>query len=425
MISNIRDNYFNGFQQLFNFKNNDSYTNFKAFLKVASYFTLIIPFGLGTVCKLDSLYNRVTKKESPTPLDTKVDKTGKSTLDPKKSEITSYPTRSLAEIEKSYFGKTENYVGNFPTMNLNNLLNYEKSEDYKRHAKTAKIYYNATQLAPEDALTIIFRREPTNIGMQQHYKKDDLFNLFGYRESAFNDKNLTKKDGTLYRELPNTAAVYSETYMWSVPFNTNDKREIACLSLPAPALDTNKQPQYDYYMERRMPQAKDALKRDLYKKEMEFLFQTVEKAVRDHMQTAFEGKGLKRVVLSLFGQGAFLQGLWIQEDMQFAFNTYKEQLALFVGRMKDTNLEIVTSIYEGAGTDWATKVIEGDILHTAREGDLIINSWDPHSAPGNGNDYDKSFDGAMGRATGILLTQTAWMNEKLRNPDSLVPVNPS
>ena len=74
------------------------------------------------------------------------------------------------------------------------------------------------------------------------------------------------------------------------------------------------------------------------------------------------------------------------------------------------------------GDVWHPHMIIGDIVQTAREGDLIVNAWDPHSAPGNGNDADHSFDGAMGRGSGILLTQTAWLNETLSKPESAIAV---
>jgi hypothetical protein len=67
-------------------------------------------------------------------------------------------------------------------------------------------------------------------------------------------------------------------------------------------------------------------------------------------------------------------------------------------------------------------MIIGDIIETAHEGDLIINAWDPHSAPGNGNDADGSFDGSMGKGSGILLTQTSWLNKTLRSTSSLVAI---
>jgi hypothetical protein len=141
--------------------------------------------------------------------------------------------------------------------------------------------------------------------------------------------------------------------------------------------------------------------------------------VRDHRESAFGNKGIKRLVLSRFGQGAFLEAL-TPADRAIAQKAYRNELSKFLSDIADLNIEVVMSEYKHPGADiWHAKMIIGDIIQTAREGDLIINAWDPHSAPGNGNDADRSFDGAMGKSSGILLTQTGWLNETLRSKECL------
>ncbi len=303
-----------------------------------------------------------------------------------------------------------------PRANLINLMEYSQSEDYKRHAKTACIYYNSGQLTQEDALKIVFQREPTNIAMKaDQYNKKNLEQLLGYTRGVYNDTEVKKKDGSLFKELPNTVAIYSETYLWNPPGGKN-KKEIAALSLPAPALDSPDQPHYKWYMET------GRLDENRYLKEIKFLFKAIERAIRDHKGSAFENKGIKRVVLSKFGQGAFL-GALSSSDREIAQGVYKKELAIFLDRIKDIDLEVVMSEYFDSGVEaWYSKVVIGDIIKTAKEQDLIINAWDPHSAPGNGNDGDNSFDGAMGKGSGILLVQTSWLNETLRSEDSLVSI---
>lgn len=304
-----------------------------------------------------------------------------------------------------------------PRANLENLLDYNESEDYKRHAQTARIYYNSNQLAEEDALKIVFQREPTNIAMGiNQYNEENLEILFGYRKGIYNDTNARKKNGSSFNELPNSVTVYSETYLWDPPGGKN-KKEVACLSLPAPALDSTKQPHYNYYMKEGKLDAKK------YEQEIEFLFKCIERVVRENKDIAFNGKGINRLVLSKFGQSAFL-GALSRYDQKIAHNAYRKQLAIFLNNIKNIDLEIIMSEYSHPGDDlWHDHIIIGDIIKTAQERDLIINAWDPHSAPGNGNDADHSFDGAMGKGSGILLTQTSWLNKILLDKDSLVPVN--
>ncbi|MBS0629399.1 MAG: hypothetical protein JSS30_04140 [Verrucomicrobia bacterium] len=376
-ISSYCSNYFSGFGEIYNYHKNTYSINFLAMLKILSYFTVIIPLTVGTVYGI-SLCGRV-------------------------SHLTVF------DAYNPHF---------LPKANLHNLEAYSQSEDFIRHAKSARIYYNSEQLSSRDALRVIFQREPTNIAMgENQYDKVQLAAMFGYEKSVYNDLRARKEDGTLFKELPNTAAVYSETFLWDPPGGAN-KKEVACLSLPAPALDSSSQPHYDYYMSSGQLDVKK------YNQEMAFLFNCVERAVRDHRYTAFEGKGLKRVVLSKFGQGAFLEAL-STEDRRIAQQIYRDQLAKFLSHIADLKIDVVMSEYQQPGlwNSWHKKIIVGDIVKTAQEGDFIVNAWDPHSAPGNGNDADKSFDGAMGKGSAILLTQTAWLNENLRSPDCLVGVN--
>lgn len=310
-----------------------------------------------------------------------------------------------------------------PKMNKANLDAYSRSADFKRHAATAKVYYNAEQLKdPSDALRVISQREPTNIAMgPNQYNQKELKKQFGYAKGVYNDDKAVKKDGHAFKELPNTASVYSETYLWPNPPNAQ-KIEIACLSVPAPALDSAKQPHFDYYM-------KDGrLDEKKYEQEMEFLFRTIESALRENVNSAFanpkkgeQAKGIQRIVLSKFGQGAFLAGVQNPEDKKLANQAYKNQLQAFVERVKDLGIPVVMSEYITPSPEdtWHEPFIVGDILKTAQEGDFIVNSWDPHSAPGNGNDFDKSFDGAMGKSSGILLCQTSWLNENLKSKNAL------
>lgn len=64
--------YFNGFNELYNYRKNSVRDNAVAFLKVISYFTIIIPLSFGVIYELSSLFGRINKKTDLTALDTKV-----------------------------------------------------------------------------------------------------------------------------------------------------------------------------------------------------------------------------------------------------------------------------------------------------------------------------------------------------------------
>ena len=386
-------------------------------LQIASYFTVIIPLLVAGIFLVASISHRVTRKKKLTPVDQTVQANAHKILG-----INLPDPVSLKEFSNfSSLNQFQLVLGTYhpkfqPKVNKKNLDAYANSEDYQRHAKTARIYYNGTQLAEEDALRTIFQREPTNITMGAgQYDQEVLEKLFGYSHSVFNTPGAVKANGTSYADLPNTAAVYSETFMWD-PQNSNPK-EIACLSLPAPALDSPQQPHYNYYVQ------ENELNAARYQQEMEFLFNLIEKSVRDNQTSAFGGAGLKRIVLSRFGQLAFLGAISLS-DRKVANDIFREQLAQFLEKIKDTGLPVVMSEYAQPEQDntWHDDMIIGDIVHTVQPGDFVLNPWDPHAAPGNGNDADYSFDGAMGKGSGILLTQTSWLNPTLRTQECLVPV---
>jgi len=414
-ISEICKSYFSGFQEVSDYKKNSNKKNTLAVLKILSYFTGVIPLGFAAMYGAASLYGRVSKKTHLSSSDETISKQAQQN-----NVISSLPRNSKIDFSNlphvTLLGVIKTYKPEFtPQVNGDNLLQYSQTEDYKRHAKTARIYYNSNQLAKEDALRIIFQREPTNIAMgYNQYNENNLKKLFDYSKGVFNEVDSKKADGSPFKALPNTASVYSETYLWDPPGGKNTK-EIACLSLPAPALDSTNQPHYQYYMK------EGKLDAEKYEQEMGFLFKVIEQAVKDNKETAFGNQGIKRLILSRFGQGAFLGDL-SPNDQKTAQTAYKNQLAHFLDRMKDVEVEVVMSEYTKPAEIWHDKMIIGDIIKTAKQGDLIINAWDPHSAPGNGNDADQSFDGAMGKGSGIMLTQTSWLNETLRSENSLIAV---
>lgn len=407
-ISNLCKNYFIGFQEISNAKKNKSSTNALAVAKIISYFTVLIPLTLtfAALYGIASLCDRVSKKNHYSLTDKNVRGRASQVFNAK-TDLSRLPKPNFSEVLSTYKPRFR------PRANHENLLEYSQSKDFQKHAKTAKIYYNGHQLAEEDALRVVFQREPTNIAMgSNQYDEESLEKLFGYRKGIYNDSHARKKDGSSFKNLPNSAAVYSETYIWDPPGGKR-KKEVACLSVVAPPLDSPQQPLYRYYVRNGRLDAKR------YEQETGFIFKAMERAVIQNKDTAFGNKGIKRLVLSPVGLGAFLGSLSL-EDKEKARNIYKEQLAIFLDRIQGQNLEVVMSQHSMSGDQWPVKAIIGDIIQTAQEGDLIINAWDPHSAPGNGNDGDPTFDGAMGKASGILLTQTSWLNQVLRDRKALV-----
>lgn len=347
------------------------------------------------------------------------------------------PEERLKEMNVVYDIYNARYA---PRANRSCLSSYIQTNDFERHAATAKVYYNKHQLSLQDASLVAFQREPVNITTTQLYDKTKLANFIAskgfpaHTDSAFNDPTLIKSDGSSFKDLPCTVSIYSETYLWAQPGVDASKKEIGCLSVPAPALDSHYQPHYAYYMQG------SALNQEKYSKEMKVLANMVVTTAIENKNTAFQGKGIKRLVIPLYGQGAFLAALEVDDRIAANKLFYANLIAqIKLHAKKLEGLEIVMSEYGPGRNDEMQSsfvdplkdtglnigIINGDILKTAKEGDMIVNAWDPHSAPGNGNDADGSFDGAMGKGTAIGLTQLAWINPYISKKSDGLPVDAS
>jgi hypothetical protein len=429
-INELSKNYFNGFKDLANYKKNSVQANFSALAKILSYLTGFIPLAVIGARKIASLVDRAQKKELYSQLDEMIKKISnelKNTTPPTLPQPVADPLNispvvtpsSIHPCEKLPSATLDQVLHAYspfyrPEKNLDNLLAYETSDELKRHQDTARVYYNASQMSQKDALKVVFQREPTNIAQRQNqFFKDKLKKLFGYEAGVYNDTTLKKSDDSFFREAPNSVCIYSETFMWNPP-GENEKKAIACISVPFPALDTQAQPHFSYYVQNK------TLNSDRYKEELVFLFKSIEKALRDNKDTAFERTGIKRVVLSRISPYGFLDSLKdeTKEDpyteVKKACQIFVDQMDEFIERIQDTGIEVVMSESIRPKEPWLDEMIIGNIFETAKAGDFIVNAWNPHSAPGNGNDLDLSFNGVMGKCSGILLTQTSWINAFLR-----------
>ena len=333
--------------------------------------------------------------------------------------------------------------GYTPSTNMSCLLGYCASPAFEADAKSVKVYFNGKQLHIKDAVQIAHRREPVNIGMSQKYDQEAFYGFIGqlqkegkgvipHRVSAYNDPAIVKENGTRFEELPNSIAIYSETPLWKKPGEESSRIHVACLSIPAPPLDTAEQPHYNYYV-------KDGkLDEEKYREEMRFLAKTVVQSVVDHKESAFDGAGLKRAVISKYGQQAFLQML-TEDDKEIAHQIFYDSLieAISTRRQELQGVKICLSEFSEWGNATITEkfvnklqgivdvsIVNGDILANAKEGDLIVNAWDQHSFPGNGNEGDRSFDGRMGTGTAIPVLQNALFNLNLESAEDGLPLSP-
>jgi O-acetyl-ADP-ribose deacetylase len=79
-VSNLCKNYFNGFQEISNYEQNEAKDNTLAFLKILSYFTGVIPLCFGIVYGISSLFGRICKRSELSDDEKRVNNTAKERL---------------------------------------------------------------------------------------------------------------------------------------------------------------------------------------------------------------------------------------------------------------------------------------------------------------------------------------------------------
>ena len=80
MITNRCKSYFNGFEEISNFKKNSMKINVLASSKIVSYFTIVIPLAVAATYCAASLYGRISKKDCVTSCNRKITSQTKKTI---------------------------------------------------------------------------------------------------------------------------------------------------------------------------------------------------------------------------------------------------------------------------------------------------------------------------------------------------------
>lgn len=97
-VSECCKSYFDGFQEVCNFRKNDSTTNVLAVLKTLSYFTVVIPLGFAAAYGAASLCGRVSKNQDLFSHDKSICDKAKETL---LKNNTSVFSSKLTDVESS------------------------------------------------------------------------------------------------------------------------------------------------------------------------------------------------------------------------------------------------------------------------------------------------------------------------------------
>lgn len=330
----------------------------------------------------------------------------------------------MKEIHGLYGGKCA------PQANRANLNAYVATEEFIKNCSTAEVIYNSGEMSSKDAVTLAKMRVPANIGGTTFCSNlEKLKEKAKSSLGAFFDEEVKNEQGKPFKEAPNSICILSETPFWRDP-SKPDYLKVSVLSVPAPALDSITQPHHDYYVQN------GKLNDEKYQKEMEHLANVIISQAVD--------KKPKRLLLSEFGQGAFLKAL-TDEDRIKANDMFVNAMTAAIAKQKDGLKGVEIAMYEYPGFPANEKrsnisikleaslkekgvklsIARGELPDVVKKGDLIVNAWDPHSVPGNGNDADKSFDGVLGKHSAIGMTQTPWMNPHLEADANYIPSAPA
>lgn len=98
-VLSICKNYFNGFQEISDFKKNGSTKNVLMLLKILSYFTVIIPLSFAVTYGAASLYGRVSNKQNLPPLDKNIKTLAKTNFSKNEEEIKSRTVTNVLETD--------------------------------------------------------------------------------------------------------------------------------------------------------------------------------------------------------------------------------------------------------------------------------------------------------------------------------------
>lgn len=256
-------------------------------------------------------------------------------------------------------------------------VNYDEN-DFNIFAKQSLVFYYNKKYK-KLIQKLITNREPTNIAMNKLYNHDLVKKELGYKESFYTE--FFKK----YKVIAPNIGIYCFT---PILFN-NKFFNCHVYNAIGMAFDYHTQPDYIYY------KSINFNKQKLIKKYTNIL----EKIVK-----CCNVKNLKNIILPLIGCGHFstLYPGNLTHDIFIPTLIYTQD------KYTDINFVIMGSNnsikHQSIKT---TNFLFPNIIENINISDtLLVNAWDPHSVPGNGNSSDKRLDGYFGRYS--MISRLGW-----------------
>jgi len=304
------------------------------------------------------------------------------------------------------------------------------TREYDKYAQKAALFYDAG--ADEEAVRLVAtQREPSNVAMKPHFDAKKLENVTGEPWTGSGYTQFYKDHGKLAPNIgvltlaPSAVARSRNGGLHAKPGRL---RDIYIYHAIGAALDNENQADYKAMVANKEPDETRRLLLDFYVS----VFTKIFEAARSVSATG--------IVMSLVGAVSFA-GMYpgpAGTSNEVAFHSevwipaYAHVRAQYTGfKMYVTgDLEKIgdrppnpAGIYLLANKHTRVALFP-ELMNQVPAGTMIVNAWDPHTLPGNGNEGDDTIDGWIGRYSAIHFFGWAYTNPQLlenMHPVRVVP----
>lgn len=283
------------------------------------------------------------------------------------------------------------------------MMPYIDQKSFDKYANKATIY-TTSNLSDTVIQRMCTEREPVNIGMKRYYDIVMMRQIFGYDISYY--QRYWMKTGKLGPNLgvyTYAPVIYEDKYYdlhfyhaIGYAFDNKEQPDYKVLLSSSTSANTNTNTKIDTLIK-------------LYSQVFECIFQCALHQDLSHIMMSVVGGGVFSA-LFIGGPDNFQKQIWVPAFESIA-KKYPQIIVNFMGvDTKDTYMwafvreeYLRNKKYENMGSLPLLRCgrfpgfLKDPGFQKRSEKTLIVNSWDPHSFPGNGNKGDNSLDGWIGR----------------------------
>ena len=295
--------------------------------------------------------------------------------------------------------------------------NYANQKTFEKRAPKAMVFYDQGQ-EKKSVRKVASEREPVNIAMTTYFDKKKMSASFGYSESYYLTSFTESKGGKL---APNIG-VYTYSEVHNAENNEIIKKKM--YHAIGAALDHADQPDYKFFVNNKKANVAGLVQ--FYVSVFAKIFTAAKKC---------KAAG---IVMSLVGAESFAKlypggkekmqiEVWIPafKFVRTQDNNSVVKLALMSDPAKSANdpayKYMIGEINARDAGKFPDFLFDDDTTESYRNW-MIVNAWDCHTIPGNGNNNDQTIDGIIGRMSEIHYFGWGTSNPHLRKDGNMIEV---